>query len=53
MTNWLRGLGSGQKLEMDVVGRGEREPVASIAGTGGQDDPAGRQKNRVEILIAR
>ena len=37
-----------------AVGRGEREPIASNQSKNGQDDPAGRQKNRrVELRIKK
>jgi photosystem I P700 chlorophyll a apoprotein A2 len=40
------------RARLDVVGLGEREPVAPNARADGSDDPEGRQQNRrVEVVI--
>lgn len=51
---WLSGPGNVRADRLVPVGRGETEPIAPKTGADGEDDPAGRAKNRrVSIAIPR
>lgn len=53
VADWLKGKGV-DAARLDVVGKGEADPVAPNAKSDGSDDPDGRAKNRrVSVAIPR
>lgn len=50
VAEWMSSTGGVDPARLRPEGRGETEPVAPNAGSAGQDDPAGRAKNRRVVV---